>query len=97
MGFGNIEGLPDNKRALFERELRDQLRKKIETFLQSSGPSGKQELPGELLLGVKPWMKRELYNQKLIGKLDQVSNPIISSYTWEMNRKQPLPSDPVDY
>jgi len=49
------------------------------------------------LAGAKPHVKCALFVAKLYRKFNTVSERIISSYNWELNRNKVIPKDPGLY
>ena len=49
------------------------------------------------MLDTNKAIKQEMFNQKLYNKLDKIGDPVIASYTWEVNRKPQIPIDPIEF
>jgi hypothetical protein len=47
--------------------------------------------------GFEPGLKLSLYRAKLYRKLDRVSDDLIASCNWELNKEVVIPKDPKAY
>ena len=97
-----LENMDDAERAEYEEEIREKIMREIDKFLTEGSieeelKNFKAELPIEQLEGAKPHVKCALFVVKMCNKFNAVSNRIISSYNWELNRKKVIPKDPALY
>jgi hypothetical protein len=97
-----LDNMDDYERAEYEEIIRERIRKGINTFIthgtfDEEVKQFKAELPMQQLAGAKPHVKCALFVAKLYSKFNMVSERIISSYHWELNRNKVIPKDPGLY
>ena len=97
-----LDNMDEYERAEYEETIREQIRKGINTFIthgtfDEEVKQFKAELPMQQLAGAKPHVKCALFVAKLYRKFNTVSERIISSYNWELNRNKVIPKDPGLY
>ena len=96
-----IGSMSEDERADYELKMREQIVKGIDNYL-SKGILQNEIVEYNKGLNfdidqIEIKTKLGLYVSKLLSNFDIISDRIIASYTWEMNRTSSIPSDPTSY
>ena len=95
------ENLDIEDREILEQQNRDLIAEDIDNFLASKftfindGPE--QACNITAMQGYERGLKLSLYKAKLYKKLDKVSDDLIASCKWELNKKVVIPKSPRAY